>query len=189
MSSNLQDVSADANGSHSAQTPTGDYRYKMETPFRAIGSVAYQFGKKGIISLDYEYLDYSRAKLRRGADGYNFASENQDISDIYQPTSNLHIGGELRATDNLSLRAGFETYGNPYKSNLNGVIQPNSNYKFNTINAGLGYRLENVSFDLSYSLGDRTNYMYIYQIPGVDVSPVKYHSLLHEIVFTVAIKL
>ena len=189
MSSNLQNVSTEADGSHSETTPVGDYRYKLETPFRAIGSVAYQFGKKGIISFDYEYVDYSQATLRKGADGYNFASENQDINDIYRPASNIHIGGEYRATDALSLRAGYESYGNPYKSNLDGVLQPNSQFKYNTINAGFGYRFENVSFDLSYSLGDRTNYMYIYQIQGVNVPPVKYHTLNHEIVFTVALKL
>jgi len=189
MSSNLHDVSTDADGTHSASSPVGDYQYKFETPFRAIGSIAYQFGKKGLISLDYEYLDYSKSKLRKGDDGYNFAGENQDISDIYKPVSNIHIGGEYRATDALSLRAGYESFGNPYKTNIDGVVQPNTNFKFNTINAGLGYRLDNVSFDLSYSLGDRTNYMYIYQIPGMDVSPVKYHTLNHEIVFTIALKL
>jgi long-subunit fatty acid transport protein len=189
MSSDLHDVSADADGSHNLTTPTGNYKYRMETPFRAIGSVAYQFGKKGLISFDYEYVDYSKTKLRKGEDGYNFAPENQDINDIYKPVSNIHIGGEYRATDALSLRAGYESFGNPYKSTVDGIIQPNTNFKFNTINAGLGYRFENVSVDLSYSLGDRTHYMYIYQIPGMEVSPVKYHILNHEIVFTIALKL
>lgn len=189
MSSNLHDVSSDADGTHTATTPTGDYKYRMETPFRAIGSIAYQFGKKGVISMDYEYVDYSKAKLRKGDDGYNFASENQNINDIYNPVSNIHIGGEYRATDALSLRAGYESFGNPYKSTLDGVVQPNTDFKYNTYNAGLGLRFENVSLDLTYSLGDRTNYMFMYQIPGMDVSPVKYHTLNHEIIFTVALKL
>jgi hypothetical protein len=189
MSSNLQNVSTAADGSHSESTPIGDYQYKMETPFRAIGSLAYLFGKKGLISFDYEYVDYSKIKLRQGRDGYNFAVENQDISTIYNPVSNIHIGGEFKATDALSLRAGYELYGNPYKSVVNGISQPNTKFNFNTINAGFGYRIDNVSFDLAYSLNDRTNYMYIYQISGVDVSPVKYHSLFHEVVFTIGIKL
>ncbi len=189
MSSNLQDVSVDADGSHSEATPIGDYDYKMETPFRAIASIAYQFGRKGLISLDYEYVDYSKAKLRRGRDGYTFSSENQEINAIYNPVSNIHIGGELRATEALSLRAGYEIFGNPYKKVIDGISQPNKDFSFNTINCGLGYRFDNVFIDLSYSLGTRNNYMYIYQVPGVDVSPVKYHNLNHELVFTIGIKL
>jgi long-subunit fatty acid transport protein len=189
MSSNLQNVSAAADGPHTESTPIGDYQYKMESPFRCIASIAYQFGKKGLISLDYEYVDYSKAKLRQGRDGYNFASENQEISTIYNPVSNIHIGGELRATDALSLRAGFESFGNPYKTVINGVSQPNKDFSFNTINCGLGYRVDNVFIDMAYSLGTKTNYMYIYQIPGVDVSPVKYHNLNHELVLTIGIKL
>ena len=189
LSSDLQNVSTAADGPHSESTPIGDYEYKMESPFRAIGSLAYQFGKKGMISFDYEYVDYSKVSLRKGRDGYNFAAENQDINNIYKAVSNIHIGGEYKATDALSLRAGYESFGNPYKSTINGVVQPNQNYSFHTINCGLGYRVENISFDVSYSLGDRTNYMYMYQIDGVNVPPVKYHSLNHELVFTIGIKL
>jgi long-subunit fatty acid transport protein len=189
MSSNLQNVSDAANGSHTESSPLGDYGYKMESPFRCIGSIAYLFGNKGLISLDYEYVDFSKAKLRNGRDGYNFASENQEISSIYNPVSNIHIGGELKATDALSLRAGYEYFGNPYKKVINNISQPNKDFSFNTINCGLGYRFDNVFIDLSYSLGTKTNYMYIYQVPRVDVSPVKYHSLNHELLFTIGIKL
>ena len=189
MSSGLQDVSDDADGSWNASTPIGDYRYKMETPFRAIGSLAYQFGKKGLISVDYEYVDYSKSKLRKGRDGYNFTSENQEIQEIYVPVHNIHIGGELKATDALSLRAGYELFGNPYKTTINGVVQPNQDYKFNTINGGIGYRFDNIYMDISYSMGNRTNYMYMYQIDNVDVDPVKYNSKLHEVVFTIGLKL
>lgn len=211
MSSNLQNVSTAADGTHSESTPVGDYQYKMESPFRAIGSLAYQFGKKGLISFDYEYVDYTKIKLRQGQDGYNFVIENQDINTIYKAVSNIHIGGEFKATDALSLRAGYELFGNPYKSTItflfptNTVAQPNANFSFNTINCGIGYRIDNVSLDLAYSLSNRTNYMYIFQSNGSNslaekrdniyqlnneiVSPVKYHSLLNEVVFTIGIRL
>jgi len=44
MTSDLKNVSTAADGPHNAETPLGDYQYKMETPTRAIGSFAYQFG-------------------------------------------------------------------------------------------------------------------------------------------------
>ncbi len=189
MSSELQNVSVDANGPHSANTPVGDYGYKMETPMRAIGSIAFQFGKKGMISFDYEYVDYSNMKLRSGSDGYNFSPENTDIKTIFQSVNNLRIGAEFKPTDALSLRAGYELFGNPYKSIVNNVPQPNKDFSYNTINAGIGYRINNVSLDVSYSLGTKTDYNYIYQLNQVAVEPVKYNMKNSEIVFTLGIKL
>jgi long-subunit fatty acid transport protein len=189
MSSNLQNVSIDADGTHKTESPLGDYGYKMNTPMRAIGSLAWQFGKKGMISLDYEYVDFSKSKLRNGRDGYNFSSENTGIKNVYQAASNLRFGGEVKPSDAISLRAGFELFGNPYKSVVNGISQPNSSFNYTTINTGIGYRVNNVSFDLSYSLGTKTDYNYIYQLNSVGVDPVKYHLNRNEILFTLGIKL
>lgn len=211
MSSNLTNVSTAADGTHDELTPVGRYNYRLESPFRAIGSVAYQFGKKGLLSFDYEYVDYSKMKLGNDLDAVNIASDNQSIGATYKATSNIHVGGEYRATDALSLRAGYEMYGNPYRSSiaylfpLNIVGQPNSNFSINTLNCGIGYRIDNVSLDLAYSLSNRTSYGYLfqpdgsldlaskttnsYQINNVTVSPVKYHSMLSQIVFTLAIRL
>jgi len=186
MSSNLQNVSTDANGPHSAETPLSDYEYKLETPMRAIGSFAYQFGKKGMISFDYEYVDYSRMKLRNGNDGYNFSTENTDIKTIYQAVSNLHFGGEFKPVDAVSLRAGYELFGNPYKTVINNISQPNKDFSYNTINAGIGYRINNVSLDVSYSLGTKTDFNYM---DNIDAEPVKYKMSNNEIVFTLGIKL
>ncbi len=177
MSSNLKDVSADANGNHKAESPLGDYGYKMDTPTRLIGSAAYQFGKKGMISVDFEKVDFSGMQYRNGRDGYNFTSENGTIKSIYQSTSNIHLGGEFKPVDAVSLRAGYELFGNPYKES--------GNFSFSTINAGIGYRIDNVAFDLSYSLGKRKDYNYIY----TSNDPVKYQRNNNEIVLTMSIKL
>ena len=186
MTSNLQNVSTAANGPHNAETPLGDYQYKMDSPMRAIGSFAWQFGKKGMISFDYEYVDYSKMKLKSGRDGYNFSIENTDINAIYRSVSNLRFGGEIKPTEALSLRAGYELFGNPYKSFTFNKSQPNKDFSFNTINAGIGYRVNNVSLDVSYSLGSRTDYNYM---DNIDTEPVKYIMKNNEVVFTLGIKL
>ena len=192
MSSNLINVSTDANGSHKAETPIGDYGYKMDTPTRTIFSIAYQFGKQGMLSMDYENVDYSKMQYRNGRDGYNFSSENTSINTIYRNASNLRFGGEFKPKENISLRAGYELFGNPYKTSIvdasnptQNIVQPNSNFSLNTINAGVGYRIENVSFDLSYSLGHKTDYNYIY----TSIDPVKYNRNMNEIVLSMTIKL
>lgn len=193
MSSQLQNVSTAANGSHNAETPITDYEYNMDTPMRAIGSLAYQFGKKGIISFDYEYVDYAKMKLKsfndlQYHDANDVSLDNTEIKTIFQSVSNLRIGGEFKPIDALSLRAGLELFGNPYKSNSHNLSQPNKDFKYNTYNCGIGYRIDNVSFDVSYSLGSRTEYSY-QNLDALNTELIKNHFNKNEIVFTLGIKL
>ncbi len=189
MTSNLKGVSSDADGAHNEQSPIGNYKYNFQTPLRAIGSVAYQFAKKGIISFDYEYVDYTSMKYKGATSGDNFSVENGDIKSVYSSVSNIRIGAEYRLTEAFSLRGGMELLGNPYKANAYGVSQPNTDYKFKTYSGGIGYRAGKFSLDMTYSLGDKTNFMYSYQVDGVNVDPVKYHSLRSELLFTLAMRM
>jgi hypothetical protein len=175
-------------GNFKEESPYGDYNYKLETPYRAIASVAYQFGKRALLSVDYEYIDYRNIKLRSGQDGYDFYDENAEIKDIYKASSVIRIGGEIRASKVVSLRGGYEIYDNPYNDNINDVPQPNINYNNVAYTGGLGFRFKNGSFDIAYSLSDRTNYSYIYQLNDIQVEPVKYNSMIHELMFTFAFR-
>ena len=98
------------------------------------------------------------------------------------------IGAEVKPTEAVSLRAGYELFGNPYKSVAFNQSQANKDYSYNTINAGIGYRVDNITLDVSYTLGSRTNYNYIYQLSGVN-DPVKYNLKSNSLVFTLGIKL
>ena len=64
--------------------------------------------------------------------------------------------------------------------------QPNKDFSYNTINCGIGYRINNVFLDVSYSLGTKTDFNYI---DNFDAEPVKYNTKNNEIVFTLGIKL
>jgi hypothetical protein len=175
-------------GNNKEETPYGDYKYKLETPYRAIFSAAYQFGKFALLSADYEYVDYRNIKLRNGRDGYDFYDENAEIKEIYRATNVIRVGGEIRASKTISIRGGYEHYDNPYNVNANGVEQPNVNYSNFAYTGGLGFRFKNGSFDIAYSLSDRTSYSYIYQLSDVTVESVKYNSMIHELMFTFAFR-
>jgi hypothetical protein len=185
MSSNLQGINDDANGAHSEVTPIGNYEYDFHTPLRLIGSVAYQFAKKAMLSLDYEFVDYTNMEYSNG----DFSYENEDIKTVYKAVSNIRVGAEYKLTNEFSIRGGMEFMGNPYNTTAYGVTQPNKDYKFKTYNGGIGYRNGIFSIDITYGLGDKTNYMYMYQVDGVEVDPVKYHSLQHELLFTFGLRM
>jgi long-subunit fatty acid transport protein len=189
IKSTLSGISTDTDGNHNESSPIGNFEYNFQTPLRAIGSIAYQFGKKAMFSLDYEYVDYSSSKYSKGLGGDNFSVENGDIKSVYKSVGNLRVGAEIRLTEAFSLRGGMELLGNPYQGSAYRVSQPNMDYKFKTYNGGFGYRSGKYSIDMTYSIGDKTNFMYLYQVDGVTVDPVKYHSLNSELLFTIAMKL
>lgn len=173
-------------------SPKGEYSYKMETPARIIASAAFQLGKRAMLSADYEYVDYSSIKLRKGADGYGFKNENDDITSIYRSTNIFRFGAEFRAFKDISLRGGYELYGNPYRSVLNiegkDIPQPNADFSNVVYTGGIGFRFQNGSFDIAYSRAERRNYSFIYQLDNVDVAPVKYKSTINELIFSLIFK-
>nr|WP_320118679.1 outer membrane protein transport protein [uncultured Marinifilum sp.] len=113
--------------------------YDFETPFRAIFSGAYLFGKKAILSVDFEMINYSNSDF----DGdYSYIELNDNISKKYTSAQNLRIGGEYRLSPNISLRGGFARIGDPYK----GIIDES----YETYSGGFGFKQNNFFFDLAY---------------------------------------
>jgi hypothetical protein len=136
---------------YSDQTDVTNFDYNIASPMRLISSVALQFKKFGVLSLDYEYLDYTMAKIR--ASGDPFTDVNNTIQSTYKATGNLKVGAEAKL-GNFALRAGFGYYGSPYKSN-----NFNKNAFTTSYSAGLGYRGQSFFFDLGYILFN-TKYSY-----------------------------
>jgi hypothetical protein len=89
----------------------GSFDYRISTPMRAIGSIAFVLAKYGLISADYEYVDYSTARLR--SDNYDFFDENDDVHSKLGHANNLRIGAEFRQNI-FAFRAGTSYYGSPY---------------------------------------------------------------------------
>ena len=92
-------------------SPEGNYDYEIETPWRAMGNIAFIIGKVALISADYEYIDYSKAELK-GYD-YGFYNENTAIKNKYEKSQNIRVGGEYKLGQ-LALRAGYSFYGSPF---------------------------------------------------------------------------
>jgi len=143
----------------------GEYDYDLETPLRATISGAFVIAKAGLISFDYEYVDYSKAKLRDGGDGYAFVAENKDITEAYKAVGNIRLGGEYRITEELSLRGGYEFYPSAYESAAFGKSQPNSDANRQVFAGGVGYKKGGFFFDIAVRNIVAENYNLLYSAP------------------------
>ncbi|MCF6349606.1 MAG: outer membrane protein transport protein [Flavobacteriaceae bacterium] len=116
----------------------GFFEYRMKTPSKMTGSIAYIFGKQGLLSVDYTYRDFNNIKLKPNAE---FNAENENLNNL-NGTSEIKIGGEYRYKS-ISLRAGYHTEENPIKT----ITTNNNGYSL-----GLGFKLSNTTkLDFSYN--------------------------------------
>jgi hypothetical protein len=186
------DIVDDVSGNFTADSPYSDYDYDLETPLRATLSAAYVIAKKGLISIDYEYADYGSASLRRGQDGENFVDDNNEIAEAYKGVGSLRIGGELLATNNISLRAGFENYGTPYSTQYQEASQLSSDVKLNVYSAGLGYRTGGFFFDIAYRYSKENNFDLLYPEPPTDFYQMpemaEFNTVRNNVMFTLGFK-
>ena len=140
---------------NSAFSPIGSFDYRLRTPYKAIGSLAYVFGKSGLISLDYEFVDYRRSKLSSEYGDYNFTTENNNIETAYQATGNIRVGYEQRF-DMLYARLGFVNYGNPYAKDFN------NKQTSQTYSVGFGIRKNEYFLDLAYAMNRKKEDYFMY---------------------------
>ncbi|MDR0660796.1 MAG: hypothetical protein LBG19_08355 [Prevotellaceae bacterium] len=158
-------------GWYDANSPTNFYDYRINTPYKLIAGAAYTFKSYGLISVDYEFVDYSSMRMKEHYDyvGTNgFDPNNQIIKNTLSAASNVRVGLEGNLPAGFSLRAGYSFYGSPYKKDLKdpaGYV-PNENgditvpyysmgigdYSTDTYSAGIGYRFKYGFVDFAYSL-------------------------------------
>lgn len=157
-----------------AWSPLLQIDYNMRTPWRMIVSAAGVFLQKGIISFDYEYVDYGSARYTESADGYDYDRSyregenpvNVDIKNYFKEGHNFRVGAEYRLNSIVSLRAGYAFQDSPYKEAtymVNYTIPGGE--KTNSVSAGLGLNFGNFYCDASYvnkTSKDKTGFYYRY---------------------------
>lgn len=151
--------------------------YNLRTPGKVLVSVAQIFGKKGLLSFDYSYKDYSAIQFSPKNDAH-FSNENTTISNALQGSSSFRIGGEYRVSQ-ISLRGGFHFEESPYKNNT--TIDDSSGFSL-----GLGYNLGNFIMDIAYSRTNQSSIKQLYTIGLTDTAAIDTTS--DNIVYTLGFK-
>lgn len=122
----------------------------LRTPWKFITSVGVQFGKFGVVNVDWEHLNYSNMRLSGDLVDY----QNDDVKDFYKSGNNIRVGAELKL-DNFALRGGYGYSTSPYKNSSIDIT-------YQTYSAGIGYRGKSVYIDFAYNLLQYTDAYSLY---------------------------
>ena len=115
--------------------------YRFRTPGIVTGSLAYVFGKSGLISAQFSRQDFSNIEYT--TNGPEFTEANNRINETFQAVNTFKIGAEYRY-NKWRFRGGASTASSPYKdSRINGDSTGFS--------LGTGYDWGKWKFDLAYN--------------------------------------
>lgn len=155
-----------------ADSPSGSFKYRLNSPWRMVGSAGtiFNLGKvKGFVNADIEYVDYANAEFDFTRYAEDEASEraytiqqNGVIRDQLGRALTARIGVEL-AINKLRLRGGFENAGSPYSDDDNSI---------NSTSFGIGIREDNFFLDAGVRLSSFADGYIPYTLIDPELEPL-----------------
>ncbi|WP_296312238.1 OmpP1/FadL family transporter [Winogradskyella sp. UBA3174] len=149
--------------------------YRLQTPGKVTGSLAYIFGKKGLLSFDYSIKDYSSAEFRPNSDIF-FSNLNNRISNQLDTAASYRLGGEYRVKQ-FSFRGGYRFEESPYKDDT--FFGDLTGYSL-----GLGYSFGDFSLDMAFSQAERDINFQLYSVGLTDSASIQ--SKFTDVILTLA---
>lgn len=158
------------------------FEYRLTTPWKVNGSAGFILGKRGFVSAEVEYIDYSGASFNFDTDNsadIEYQNElNTSIDEEYQSAINTRIGGEY-AFGIYRARAGVGLYGAP-SADVDARM---------TLNAGLGFRKRAFFMDLAFQRNNVDNSYFAYRGRSIESQFVQNDLGKNHIVLTFGFKM
>ena len=146
--------------------------YQIRTPWKYNLSLGYTIGSNVALGAEYEYKDYSTAKLS-DYNGNSMTYENSMMKDMLKGVSTLRLGAEVKLVPEFAIRAGYNHIGAGYKDGAYKNLPYNSvrtdtdysNEKsINNYTLGLGYRSGSFYADIAYQYSAYKEDFYAFDI-------------------------
>ena len=115
--------------------------HRLNTAGSIRGSFAYIINSKGLISFDFTRKNYSKIRYRPGGNNYLETNLNNQIRTELKSNNIIQIGGEIRISPLISLRAGYLTESSSSKLFDNSIAN---------FSLGFGYSFSYGILDFSY---------------------------------------
>jgi hypothetical protein len=130
--------------------------------------------KMGFLTADFEITDYSTGRLSTSGGPssstyYSFASENASVRQLFGPSYNLRMGGEVRL-DVFRFRAGYSRFGSILKPDYQAYVDypsgstVNFNGGRNVYTGGIGIKQESYYLDLAFAHENTTERKLFYTV-------------------------
>lgn len=136
-------------------------QYKLQTPAKITGSLAYVFAKQGLISFDYSKKNYANTKFKPEID---FTDLNSGISNVLTDASTYRIGGEYKHKQ-FSFRGGYRFEESPYADGI--TVGDLNGYSL-----GLGFNFGNTKLDVTYDQSERSFATPLYNVGLIDTATI-----------------
>ncbi len=163
----------------------GNYSYNLRTPGKVVLGTSIIVQKQGIISVEYNYSDYSSMEYSSVDDFASFEedealdAQNKRINQLYTSAGTLKIGAEWRY-DNVSLRGGYNHVDSPLKNS--DVLERD------VVSFGLGYRWEQYFVDMAVQHTSYNEEIVVYEGINGESSNAELANDINNYVFTFGYK-
>jgi len=166
-----------------ATSDAGFFEYRIRTPWHIMGSIAGVIGTKGIVSAQYERINFSGGELRNSGTSADtdFSFANEVIQQAYSASDIFRFGGEYRITKSFSVRGGFAYFANPIVANEQISTE---NFDRQEFSFGLGYRKAAWFVDASFM---QANFNELYRY--TDLNEAILQNTQSAVALTVGIKM
>lgn len=126
------------------------FDYNFSSPWKAVFSGAVLFQKKGLISIDAEYIDYAAMRFERSSTfDQSLNNLNSEVKNSFESKLNIRVGAEYKINPEFSLRGGYEFYPDPQLDNRN-LYQPIVLDNSSVIALGFGYASNGFFADFAF---------------------------------------
>ena len=143
--------------------------YDYVTPWRLNLSASYTLDKYVALDAEYEFVDYSVAKLKY-TDGDDMSLLNEEIDANMKAQHIFRVGALFNLTDNFSLCCGYNYITAPFRKDAVKATMLNTDtstefmnkYETNILTLGAGYRGDDFYFDVAYKFAKQDADFYNY---------------------------
>ena len=168
--------------------------YEMTTPWKFQLSAGTTIANMVAIGAEYEYQDFSTARLRYD-NGEKNREQNLNIKEDLKGVHTLRVGMEARLAPQFSVRAGYNYTTAPFRKTAYKALDYNdmrtdvdytNSFDRNTVTVGLGYS-GNVFFaDLAYKYDTYKSEFYAFSADALQ--PVKIDNNRHQVLLTMGVR-
>ncbi|KAA6351829.1 hypothetical protein EZS27_000778 [termite gut metagenome] len=172
----------------------GETEYRLTTPWKYNLSLGYTIGRNIALGAEYEYSDYSTAKLRYD-NGLMMRDETDMMKTYMKGVHTIRAGAEIRLNPSFSFRMGYNHItpsisSDAYKEISVNAIRTDTEFsngkKINNYTLGLGYRADTFYADMTYLYNTYKEDFFAFD--NLDLPATKVVNNNRKIAFTIGVR-